>query len=207
MTGVVIAEAVAPAVVLASQSPARRRLLAAAGVVFQADSPRVDEEEVKRSLRAAGAKPEQAAEQLAELKALKVSQRHPGALVIGADQLLVCDGAWFDKPADRAAALAQLEALQGRTHRLVTALVVARDGQRLWHHQEAPRITLRQLERAQLERYLEAAGEAVLSSVGAYHLEGLGAQLMLKVEGDHFTVQGLPLLPLLEFLRRNKALP
>lgn len=202
-----MAEAGAPAVVLASQSPARRRLLAAAGVVFQADSPRVDEEEVKRSLRAAGAKPEQAAEQLAELKALKVSQRHPGALVIGADQLLVCDGAWFDKPADRAGALAQLEALQGRTHRLVTALVVARDGQRLWHHQEAPRITLRQLERAQLERYLEAAGEAVLSSVGAYHLEGLGAQLMLKVEGDHFTVQGLPLLPLLEFLRRNKALP
>ena len=195
------------AVVLASQSPARRRLLAAAGVTFEADSPRVDEEEVKRSLRAAGAKPEQAAEQLAELKALKVSQRYPGALVIGADQLLVCDGAWFDKPADRAAALAQLEALQGRMHRLVTSLVVARDGQRLWHHQEAPRITLRQLERAQLERYLEAAGEAVLSSVGAYHLEGLGAQLMLKVEGDHFTVQGLPLLPLLEFLRLNKALP
>jgi len=205
VTAVVI-EAVAPAVVLASQSPARRRLLAAAGVVFQADSPRVDEEEVKRSLRAAGAKPEQAAEQLAELKALKVSQRHPGALVIGADQLLVCDGAWFDKPADRTAALAQLEALQGRTHRLVTALVVARDGQRLWQHQEAPRITLRRLDRAQLERYLEAAGEGVLASVGAYHLEGLGAQLMLKVEGDHFTVQGLPLLPLLEFLRRNKAL-
>jgi septum formation protein len=161
---------------------------------------------VKRSLRAAGAKPEQAAEQLAEIKALKVSQRHPGALAIGADQLLVCDGTWFDKPLGRAAALAQLEALQGRTHRLVTSLVVARDGQRLWHHQEAPRITLRRLDRAQLERYLEAAGEGVLASVGAYHLEGLGAQLMLKVEGDHFTVQGLPLLPLLEFLRLNKAL-
>ena len=199
-------DGVAVPVILASQSPARRRLLAAAGVAFQADSPRVDEEEVKRSLRAAGAKPEQAAEQLAELKALKVSQRYPGALVIGADQLLVCDGAWFDKPADRAAALAQLEALQGRMHRLVTSLVVARDGQRLWHHQEAPRITLRRLDRAQLERYLEAAGDGVLSSVGAYHLEGLGAQLMLKVEGDHFTVQGLPLVPLLEFLRLNKAL-
>lgn len=199
-------DGVAVPVILASQSPARRRLLAAAGVAFQADSPRVDEEEVKRSLRAAGARPEQAAEQLAEIKALKVSQRHPGALVIGADQLLVCDGAWFDKPADRAAALAQLEALQGRMHRLVTSLVVARDGQRLWHHQEAPRITLRRLDRAQLERYLEAAGDGVLASVGAYHLEGLGAQLMLKVEGDHFTVQGLPLLPLLEFLRLNKAL-
>ena len=192
--------------VLASQSPARRRLLAAAGVTFQSDSPRLDEEEVKRSLQAAGASAEQAAEQLAELKALKVSQRHPGALVIGADQRLVCDGVWFDKPGDRAAALAQLQALQGRTHRLVTSAVLARDGARLWHHQEAPRITLRRLEPAQLERYLDAVGETVLASVGAYHLEGLGAQLMSKVEGDHFTVQGLPLLPLLEVLRANKAM-
>lgn len=193
--------------VLASQSPARRRLLEAAGVPFLAESPRVDEDEVKASLQAAGASPEQAAEQLAELKALKVSQRHPGAIVVGCDQLLVCEGRWFDKPADRAAALAQLEALQGRPHRLVTSVVAARDGQRLWHHQEAPRVTLRRLDRAALERYLDAAGASVLASVGAYHLEGLGAQLMARVEGDAFAIQGLPLLPLLDFLRANRVLP
>lgn len=193
--------------VLASQSPARRRLLEAAGVPFIAESPRVDEAEVKASLQAAGASPEQAAEQLAELKALKVSQRHPGAIVVGCDQLLVCEGRWFDKPADRAAALTQLEALQGRPHRLVTSVVAARDGQRLWHHQEAPRVTLRRLDRAALERYLDAAGEGVLASVGAYHLEGLGAQLMARVEGDAFAIQGLPLLPLLDFLRANRVLP
>lgn len=191
------------ALVLASQSPARQRLLAAVGVPFVADSPRLDEAEVKDSLRAAGASAQEAAEQLALLKALKVSQRHPGGLVIGSDQLLVCEGRWFDKPADRAAALAQLEALQGRAHSLVTSVVAVRDGQRLWHHQEAPRVTLRRLDRAALERYLEAAGDSVLASVGVYHLEGLGPRLMARIEGDAFAIQGLPLLPLLDFLRAN----
>ncbi len=194
------------AVVLASGSSARRRLLEAAGVPIAVSPPQVDEEEVKHSLRATGATPEQAAEALAELKARKVSLKYPGALVIGSDQLLVCGETWFDKPADHARAAEQLLALQGKTHRLVTSVAVFRDGQRLWHHQEAPRITLRRLTAESIERYLAAAGPGVLSSVGVYQLEGLGAQLMLKIEGDHFTVQGLPLLPLLEFLRLNKVL-
>lgn len=193
-------------VVLASQSAARRRLLEAAGLALVVDSPRVDEAAVKESLRAEGAPPEAAAESLAELKALKVSARHPGALVVGADQLLVCEEEWFDKPADRAAAAAQLARLAGRQHRLVTSVVVARDGQRLWHHCEAPRLTLRRLSPAFIDWYLEQAGEAVLASVGAYQLEGLGVQLMARVEGDHFAIQGLPLLPLLDFLRQNGVL-
>lgn len=195
------------AMILASESPARRRLLEAAGVPFAAVGAQVDEEELKLALKAEGASPEQAAEALAELKARKVSLKHPGALVIGGDQLLVCDGAWFDKPRDAAEAAAHLAQLQGRTHRLVTSIVAFRDGERLWHHQEAPRITLRRLTPEAIQRYLAAAGPGVLKSVGVYHLEGLGAQLMLRIEGDHFAVQGLPLLPLLEFLRLNKAIP
>jgi len=189
--------------VLASASPARQRLLAAAGVAFVADAARIDEEEVKASLKAAGASAEQAAESLAELKAQKVSRRHPGAIVLGADQLLELDGTWFDKPPDRAAAASQLAALAGRTHRLATAVVAARDGQRLWHRVESPRVTLRRLSPAAIDDYLQRAGPAVLGSVGCYHLEGLGIQLMARVEGDHFAIQGLPLLPLLDFLREN----
>ncbi len=195
------------AIILASESPARRRLLEAAGVSFAAVGAAVDEEELKRALKAEGASPEQAAEALADLKARKVSLKHPGALVIGGDQLLVCEGAWFDKPRDAAEAAAQLALLQGKTHRLVTSIVAFRDGERLWHHQEAPGITLRRLTPEAIQRYLAAAGPGVLKSVGVYHLEGLGAQLMLRIEGDHFAVQGLPLLPLLEFLRLNKAIP
>lgn len=196
-----------PRLVLASQSPSRRRLLEAVGLAFVTDAPRLDEEAVKESLRGEGATPEQAAETLAMLKAQKVSLRHPGALVVGSDQLLVKEAAWFDKPADLEAAARQLQALQGGAHRLVTSVVVTRDGERLWHHQEAPRITLRALDEAAIRRYLALAGPAVLSSVGAYQIEGPGALLMQRIEGDHFTVQGLPLLALLDFLRGHQVLP
>lgn len=196
-----------PRLVLASQSPSRRRLLEAVGLAFVTDAPRLDEEAVKDALRGEGATPEQAAETLALLKAQKVSLRHPGALVVGSDQLLVKGAAWFDKPGDLEAAARQLQALQGGTHRLVTSVVVTQDGERLWHHQEAPRITLRALDEAAIRRYLALAGPAVLSSVGAYQIEGPGALLMRRIEGDHFTVQGLPLLALLDFLRGHRLLP
>lgn len=193
-------------IVLASGSSARARMLEQAGVSFAVDVAAVDEAAVKATMAEETGSPARVAEVLAELKAVQVSARHPGLMVIGADQMLDCDGTWFDKPADRTAAREQLLALRGRTHRLTSSVVAVRDGRRLWHHSEAARLTMRMFSEAFLDQYLEQAGEAVLSSVGAYHLEGLGAQLFMLTEGDFFTILGLPLLPLLDFLRENGEL-
>lgn len=193
------------AVVLASASRIRLELLLRAGVAAHAAPAHVDEPEVRASLRAEKAGAEDAAETLAELKARKVSRHVSGALVIGADQILDCDGAWFDKPPDRPRAAADLRALSGKRHSLATAVCVVRDGLRLWHHRESARLTMRPLGDAFIEAYLDAIGETALTSVGAYQLEGLGAQLFSRVEGDYFTILGLPLLPLLEFLRNHRV--
>lgn len=197
----------APAVVLASASAVRARLLRDAGVAFETDATRVDEEEVKRAFKADGAAATDAATALAEMKARRVAPAHPRALVVGADQILVEGARWFDKPADLDEAKAHLRALSGRTHGLATAAVVVRDGTRLWHHVATPRLTMRPFSEAFIEAYLERAGPAVLASVGAYQLEGLGAQLFARVDGDFFTVLGLPLLALLAFLREHGAVP
>jgi septum formation protein len=143
------------------------------------------------------------AEALAETKATRVSARHGEALVLGCDQLLDRDGTWFDKPADRAHAFAHLKALSGKTHRLVSAAVVARNGSRIWHHVAVARLTMRPLTDSFIESYLDAVGDTALKSVGAYQLEGLGAHLFSKIEGDYFTILGLPLLPLLSFLAEH----
>lgn len=188
---------------LASASAARRRLLAQAGIAAEPALARLDEAEIKRSLGAAGASPRELAVALAELKAESVSRRRPGALVIGADQVLVAGDRVFDKPADRAEARAQLRALAGGEHRLVSAVAVALDGKAIWRHVGDARLRMRAIADASLEAYLEAVGEAALASVGAYQLEGPGAQLIAEVEGDYFTVLGLPLLPLLAFLREH----
>ncbi|WP_353858300.1 nucleoside triphosphate pyrophosphatase [Azospirillum formosense] len=190
-----------PTVVLASGSRTRAEMLERAGVRVTLAPAAVDEEEIKLAARAEGAPVEDVAEALAELKAQRVTRKHPGALVIGADQMLECEGRWFDKPADRDAARAQLQDLRGKTHRLVSCAVVIRDGERLWHHVDRARLSMRPFSDAFLESYLNAAGDDVLGSVGAYHLEGLGAQLFHRVDGDFFTILGLPLLPLLGFLR------
>jgi septum formation protein len=192
---------IAGKVVLASSSPTRASMLAAAGFVVTSVPPRVDEEEVKASFRGEGADAAACAVALAEAKASRVSRRQPGELVIGADQMLDCEGIWFDKPADHGAARAQLVALRGRTHVLSSAACVFRDGERLWHTVTQARLTMRRFSDEFLEEYLSAAGEDVTSSVGAYKLEGLGVHLFSRVEGDWFTILGLPLLPLFDFLR------
>lgn len=188
-------------IVLASASKVRRALLEASGLEILVDPAAVDEAAVKESYAGEGAGPGEIAEALAELKARRVSPRHPGLIVLGADQILDCEGQRFDKPEGMTGARAQLHALSGRRHRLISGLVAVRDGQRLWHHTGEAVLTMRKLSEGFLEGYLAAAGPAVLESVGAYQLEGLGAQLFTRIEGDYFTVLGLPLLPLLDFLR------
>jgi septum formation protein len=192
--------------VLASASATRRQMLEQAGLRIEVDPARVDEDEVKRALKAEQVPVERAAEALAELKTLRISARHADALVIGADQMLESDGVWFDKPADRAGAAAQLRALRGRTHLLVSSAVVALGGARLWHATEKARLTMRNFSDAFLDTYLDEVGDAALHAVGGYQLEGRGVQLFSRVEGDFFTILGLPLLPLLDFLRARGAL-
>ena len=192
--------------ILASASRARAGMLERAGVAVTCDPAGIDEDDIKRECRAAGATVEATADILAERKAHAVSLRHPGALVLGADQMLECGGVWFDKPEDRARAAAQLAILRGRTHRLVSAAVVVRDGVRLWEVVDSAMLSMRPFDDSFLDHYLDAAGEDVLHSVGVYHLEGLGAQLFERVEGDFFTVLGLPLLPVLGFLRDHGVL-
>lgn len=186
--------------ILASASPSRRTLLANAGLTFTVEPSGVDEHEATRSLLVERASPQEIAEQLAELKALKVSARHASAMVVGADSTLACQGRLFDKPATLAAARKQLLALRGQTHELFSSVVVARAGARIWHFNERARLTMRPFNESFLDAYLARAGEAVLASVGAYQLEGLGAHLFSRVDGDYFTILGLPLLPLLSFL-------
>jgi septum formation protein len=196
---------IAGELVLASSSPTRASLLEAAGFAVIRDPAHIDEEEVKASFRGEGADAPACATALAEAKAERVSRRHPGALVVGADQMLDCEGIWFDKPVDLDLARAQLVALRGRTHRLSSAACVARDGRRLWHAVGEARLTMRPFSDDFLDAYLSAVGEEVTGSVGAYRLEGLGAHLFSRIEGDWFTILGLPLLPLLDFLRAQGA--
>jgi septum formation protein len=143
---------------------------------------------------------------LADLKAARVASRNPDALVIGADQILVCDGVWFDKPEDRDAARTQLQTLRGKSHSLATGVVCHRGSERIWQHSAAPRLTMRLFSDVFLEAYLAAEGDAVTLTVGAYRLEGRGVHLFAHVEGDHAAILGLPLLPLLSFLRQHGVL-
>ncbi len=188
--------------ILASGSAARRQMLEAAGLSFEVDAPRVDEEAAKASLRAGGLKPRDQADALAELKALSVSRTRPD-FVIGADQMLAVGGDVFDKPKNVDEARQHLTRLRGQTHELITAAVVAREGAIIWRHIDTPKLKMRAFSDAFLDDYMSRAGEHVLRSVGAYQLEGLGAQLFERVEGDYFSVLGLPLLPLLAFLREH----
>ncbi len=194
-------------IVLASASVSRAELLRAAGVIFTVDPAAIDEAALKEAARQRGDSPADCAQALASAKARLVSQRHPDALVIGADQLLAAGSAWFDKPGDVAAARIQLRTLRGRTHVLATAACVVRSGELLWRTVSMPELTMRAFSDEFLAAYIAAEAEAVLGSVGAYRLEARGVQLFSWISGDHFAVVGLPLVELLEFLRSRGALP
>lgn len=193
--------------ILASASAARRRLLSDAGIPFEAMAPRLDEAALKAALARAGATPANMADALAEAKAVKLSARRPEALVLGADQVLVCEGRVHDKPMDRAAARAQLRILSGRTHRLVCAAVIAAAGRPVWRHAETARLHVRPLSDAFIEAYLDQEGKKLLGCLGAYRLEGMGVQIFEKIEGDHFAILGLPLLAVIAYLRTRAMVP
>ena len=188
-------------IVLASQSPSRKVILENAGLSLDMRPAAIDEASVHQNL--AGKTPPELAAALAQIKALAVAKAERGRLVLGADQILVCDGKLFHKPASLAEARTQLQALRGNTHELISAACLARDASVLWQGADSACLTMRGFSDEFLDAYLTALGDRALSSVGAYQLEGLGAQLMTRVEGDYFTILGLPLLPALAALREH----
>ena len=193
-------------IILASGSKARASVLASAGVTFEVSIAGVDEAAMKAGLLAQGNGPREVAEALAELKAVRVSRKHPGALVIGADQTLDLDGALFDKAESMAEARERLQMLRGKTHKLHSAVVVALDGQAIWREVPAAKLTMRPFTDAFLDDFLARGGEDLLGSVGCYRLEDDGVQLFSRIDGDYFTILGLPLMGLLDLLRRHGAL-
>jgi septum formation protein len=192
--------------ILASTSPFRKAMLANAGLDFRAVGAKIDERMVEAPLAGSGATPEEVAQILAEAKAVEVSERHPGALVLGCDQTLSLDDRLFHKPEDMEGARRHLLALSGKTHRLNSAAVLARDGDTLWRGVSVARLTMRTLDPAFIGLYLARVGPKALRSVGAYQIEGEGIQLFERIEGDYFTIVGLPLLPVLAALRELGAI-
>ena len=192
--------------ILASTSPFRRQMLEQAGLAFSVERPQIDERAVEAAIGDSGVSPEAVASILAEAKAIDVSASHPGALVIGCDQTLSLGDAVLHKPADMEEARRRLLVLSGRTHQLNSAVAIARDQEVLWRHVGVARLTKRTLDPAFVGRHLSRVGEKALASVGAYQVEGEGVQLFETIEGDHFTIVGLPLLPLLAKLRELGAI-
>jgi septum formation protein len=190
--------------VLASRSESRRTVLCGAGIRLEVLAADIDERALEA--QAGAASPSEVALLLARHKALAVTAKRPGRLVLGADQTLALGQRLYAKPADLAAARDQLRGMRGRTHELHSAVVVARDGAVLLAHCEIARLTMREFSDSFLDCYLAAAGSAVTASVGGYQVESLGIQLFERIEGDHFTILGLPLLRLLQYLRHARCL-
>ena len=190
--------------VLASSSPFRRMLMENAGLTFESQAADIDERKIEASLE--GASPDQVALTLARAKALEVSQRHSDALVIGSDQTMSLGNRVFHKPKSLGEAKENLLSLSGKTHRLNSAIAIVRDHGVLWEHVSHANLTVRPLTEAFVDRYLARVGEKAFSSVGAYQLEGEGIQLFSEIEGDYFTILGLPMLPLLDKLRELAAI-
>lgn len=190
--------------ILASQSRTRQMLLANAGIRFESEPAGIDEREIQQTSNLSS--PAAIASLLAREKSLVVSRRRSGRYVVGADQTLALGMRLFSKPSSRAEAAEQIRALAGGSHELHSAVAVARDGKILFEQVAVARMSMRRLDQGEIDGYLEQAGAAVTSSVGAYQLEGLGVHLFERIEGDHFTILGLPMLPLLGFLRSEGLL-
>lgn len=198
----------APSLILASQSASRRAMLDAAGVPYRALAAHVDEDAVKQALLAKGAPPRDIADALAELKALKISQTHPGDLVLGSDSMMVlANGTPLDKPADRETAARHLAAMSGGTHELISAAVIAEHGRPVWRHVDRARLIVRRLSPDFIESYLEREWPAIAGCVGCFRIEGIGAQLFERIDGDYFTILGMPLLAVLGYLRERGVMP
>jgi septum formation protein len=193
-------------IVLASKSASRAAVLKAAGLTFAQVSPGVDEDAIKAGLRAEGASIAKQADLLAETKALKVSASHAG-VVLGCDQMLDLDGEAFDKVSTREEAREVLRRLRGKTHVLQSAIVACVEGAAVWRHLSQPRLRMRAFSDSFLETYLDAIGERAFESVGSYQVEGRGAQLFERIEGDHFSILGMPVLPLMQWLRDRGTIP
>jgi septum formation protein len=191
-------------IILASTSEIRSQILASAGISHTVVRPSVDEERLK--VGAAEKAPAELARYLAETKALSVSPTRPGNLVIGADQVLVFEHTVYNKPADVREARQHLQQLRGKSHQLISAVACCSEGRVLWTHAETAILRMRNFTDRFLDTYVEASGPDICASVGAYKLEGLGVQLFEDIDGDHFTILGLPLLPLLGFLRRRNEI-
>lgn len=192
--------------ILASQSASRTAMLSAAGVPFTAEPAYADEAAVKEAM--AGQHPRDIADALAQLKAMKVSARHPGHLVLGSDSLAVLDdGSILDKPTSREEAFDHLTRMSGKRHDLVSAAVIAENGQPVWRVVDQAKMFVRPLSPAFIDTYLDAEWPAIAGCVGCYRIEGPGVQLFSRVEGSQFTVLGMPLLPVLDYLRTRKVLP
>tara|TARA_R110002020_G_scaffold44911_4_gene128820 strand:+ start:1949 stop:2560 length:612 start_codon:yes stop_codon:yes gene_type:complete len=192
--------------ILASGSAIRAQILSEAGLTYEIISKPVDEAAIKHAMLAEGSRLRDIADALAEAKALRVSRTEPG-FVIGADQIMVMDDTLFDKPPSIDAARQRLKEMRGKTHKLMGAVVVCENGQAVWRHLSVTKLTVRKFSDAFLDKYIELEGDSLTKSVGAYRFEGPGAHLFSHVEGDFFSILGLPLLPLLDYLRTRGVVP
>ena len=188
-------------IMLASKSKSRRKTLEDAGLIFETVSSGVDEDEIKAKMSKAGATFKQIAEALAREKALTVSKKHPDSLIIGGDQILACEGKYYDKAKNINEARNHLKSFKGKTHELITSIVLVRNGEVIWKHTSRLRLSMRDFSIEFLEEYIEKAGDALLQSAGCYFIEGLGIQLFSNIEGEYYAIQGMPMLALLKKLR------
>ena len=196
-----------PRLILASGSSTRAALLRGAGIAHEVVIPRVDEDGLTAALRAKGTSPRDVADALAEMKAVRVSARHPETIVLGGDQVLSCDGRLYAKPATPEEAREHLDSLAGRTHVLHSAAVLAEGGEPVWRHVGEARLTMGSLSPGWLDDYVARNWDSIRHSVGGYRIEEEGVRLFTRIEGDHFTILGLPLLPLLSFLTARGSIP